>query len=85
VAINAARDAFHDRLGRVHDEQGRALAREELVRQVAEILSQEGITQQEYTSLTLTVSHDPETRAAFEAMVAELTRDGTAGANRVRR
>lgn len=75
VAINAARDAFHDRLGRVHDEQGRALAREELVRQVSEILSQASITQQEYTSLTLSVSLDPETRAAFEAMVVELTRD----------
>jgi hypothetical protein len=85
VTINAARDAFHDRLGRVHDEQERALAREDLVRQVSEILSDAGITLQEYTSLTLRVSLDPETRAAFEAMVAELMRDGTVGPNGVRR
>jgi hypothetical protein len=72
VAIDAARDAFHRRIAANHNEEANAEAREELAHRIAEILEEADITQEEFDAFTLSVSSDPETRAAFDAAVAAL-------------
>lgn len=72
IAINEARDAFHGEVARVHDEEGRLRAREEVDARIQEILEANEMTQEEYDDFILRISFDGELRAAFEEIVAQL-------------
>lgn len=72
IAINEARDEFHGEIARVHDEEGRQRAREEVNARIQEILETNEMTQEEYDAFILRISFDGELRAAFEEIVAQL-------------
>lgn len=77
VALTTARDVFHGKVGRVHDEDGRRRAREELVAQVAKVLAEHEMTQEEYDEITLTISLNGDVRAMFDEILATLATQGT--------
>lgn len=79
IAIAAARDEFHGQVARVHDEEGRLRAREEIDAKIAEILEANDMTQDEYDQLILRISLDGELRARFEEVVAQLQQDPGGG------
>jgi len=72
VAINAARDEFHGKVARVHDEEGRRRAREEVEAQIAEVLEAQEMTKEQYDDITLRISLDGELRTMFDEILAEL-------------
>lgn len=73
LQINTIRDEYHGRMARIHDEEGRVQVREELDRTIAELHEAEGMTAEEYDTLTLVVSLDSELREQFEALLEELS------------
>lgn len=75
IAINEARDEFHGQVARVHDEEGRRRAREEVDAKIEEILEAHEMTQEEYDEFILLISLDGELRAAFDALVIRLQED----------
>jgi hypothetical protein len=81
IAINNARDEFHGKVARVHDEQGRERARQEMEVQVGEILSATAMTREEYDEIILIISLDGESRAMFDEILAELAEEGSAPTN----
>ncbi len=81
IAINNARDEFHGKVARVHDEQGRERARQEMEVQVGEILSATAMTREEYDEIILIISIDGESRAMFDEILAELAEEGSAPTN----
>ncbi len=78
LLVNDARDEFHGKVGRIHDEQGRDRARLELAAQVEEILTAHAMTRVQYDELILTISIDGEARAMFEQILIELAEEGRA-------
>lgn len=78
LLVNDARDEFHGKVGRIHDEQGRDRARLELAAQVEEILTAHAMTRVQYDELILTISIDGEARAMFEQILIELAAEGRA-------
>lgn len=78
LLVNDARDEFHGKVGRIHDEQGRDRARLELADQVEEILTAHAMTRVQYDELILTISIDGEARAMFEQILIELAEEGRA-------
>lgn len=72
VAINNARDEFHGKVGRLHDEEGRRRAREELEAQLESIFAEAQMTQERYDYLLLAISMDGEARAMFDEIVQEI-------------
>ncbi|MDX1493448.1 MAG: DUF4168 domain-containing protein [Longimicrobiales bacterium] len=72
IAINDARDEFHGQVARVHDEEGRRRAREEVDARIQEILEEQEMTQEEYDEFILLISLDGELRAAFDELVVQL-------------
>jgi uncharacterized lipoprotein YajG len=77
LAINEARDEFHGAVARVHDEEGRLRAREEVEAKIEEILEAQEMTREEYDEITLRISLDGELRAMFEEILRELTEPGS--------
>ena len=77
-AINEARDEFHGEVARVHDEEGRARAREAVDERIAEILAEHEITREEYDEFILLISLDAELRTAFEEALAQLEEEPSA-------
>jgi hypothetical protein len=77
MGLNDARDEFHGKVGRVHDEVGRTQAREEMIAQVAQILEGQELTQEQYDEITLIISLDADIRAMFEEVTLELAETGT--------
>ena len=75
IAVNEARDEFHGQVARVHDEEGRRRAREEVDARIAEILEEHEMTQGEYDEFILLISLDGELRTAFDALVVQLQED----------
>ena len=75
IAINDARDEFHGQVARVHDEEGRRRAREEVDAKIEEILEEHEMTQEEYDEFILLISLDGELRMAFDALVIQLQED----------
>ncbi len=78
VAINDARDEFDGKVARMHEEQGRERARQEMEVQVGEILSATAMTREEYDEIILIISLDGESRAMFDEILAELAEEGSA-------
>ena len=81
IAINNARDEFHGKVARMHEEQGRERARQEMEVQVGEILSATAMTREEYDEIVLIISIDGESRAMFDEILAELAEEGSAPTN----
>lgn len=79
LAIAEARDQFHGEIARVHDEEGRLRAREEVDAKIAEILGEQEMTREEYDEFILRISLDGELRATFEEILAELQEPGEPG------
>lgn len=75
--INDARDEFHGQIARVHDEEGRRRAREEVDARIAEILAAEQIEAAEYDDFILRISLDGDLRESFEAALAEVVDGNT--------
>ena len=78
LLVNDARDEFHGKVGRIHDEQGRDRARLELATQVEDILAAHEMTRVQYDELILTISLDGAARAMFEEILVELAEEGRA-------
>lgn len=75
LAIAEARDEFHGEVARVHDEEGRLRAREAVDARIAEILTENEITREEYDGFILRISLDGELRTAFEEALVRLQED----------
>ena len=69
--LNSTRDEFFAKLGRTHDDQGKAALREELNKRITEILTAHNMTQQEYQRQIFVISSDAAQRAVFEAALKE--------------
>ena len=76
IEIAAARDDFHGVIARVHDEEGRARAREEVEAKITAILEAHGISREEYDDITLRISMDGDLRAMFDEIMTELEGSG---------
>lgn len=79
LAIAEARDEYHGEIGRIHEEQARLRARQELNEKVAGILEDHELTREEYDHFILIISIDAETREAFEKILAELVEGRVGG------
>jgi len=75
VAITSAREAFQNEVARIHDTLGREQARAELEEQLAAIMAEQQITDEEYQRITLLISVDEGTRTAFEQLLSEIVED----------
>lgn len=80
LAIAEARDEFHGEVARVHDEEGRLRAREEVDARIGEILTENEMTREEYDGFILRISLDGELRAAFEEALVQLQEEPSAPA-----
>ncbi len=78
MAMNAARDELHAEIGRTHEEQARARAREAFEARVVEIYAEHDTTKEEYDRLVLLMSVDEEIRAQVDEILAELEETGSA-------
>lgn len=78
LAVNDARDEFHGKIGRLHDEQGRERARQELEEQIDDILEGAAMTREEYDQLILLISLDGDMRSMFDEIVRQLEEEGLA-------
>ena len=77
MAINDARDEFHGKVGRIHEEQGRERARQEMEAQVTAILEENEMTRERYDEITMIISLNGEMRTLFEEVVKELEETGS--------
>lgn len=75
VAITSAREAFQNEVARIHDTLGREQARAELEEQLAAIMAEQQITEEEYQRITLLISVDEGTRTAFEQLLSEIVEE----------
>ena len=76
IAIGAARDEFHARIARIHDDVGLARAREEMDARIAQILVENALTSEQYGVLTLLISQNEAVRAVFEDIERGLRESG---------
>jgi len=72
VALDAARQAFHERIARIHDDAGLTRARAELDVELARIHTEHAITPERYGEVTLLISQDAAVRGVFEEIVSQL-------------
>jgi polyphosphate kinase len=79
LAMDAAREAYHARIARIHDDVGLARARAELDAELAQIFEEHAITSERYGEITLLISQDAALREVFEEIVRPL-RGSTPGA-----
>jgi hypothetical protein len=74
--LNDARDAFHGKVGRIHDEQGRERARIEMQEEISAGLEAHDLTRAEYDELTVLISLDGNARTLFDELMEELAEEG---------
>jgi uncharacterized protein DUF4168 len=79
MAMSRVRDEFQGKLARVHDEEGRLRAREEMEAGIVAILDARDMTRERYDEITLLISLDGELRALFDEIVKELEDEGAGG------
>ena len=72
VAVAEAREVFYRGLAQTHDEQGQARLRQSLTESLAAIMEEHEMTAETFEQLTAIVSADPEHRARFEKVLADL-------------
>jgi len=76
LAINDVRDEFHGEVARVHDEEGRIRAREQVEEKISAVLEEHELTRARFDDITLRISLDGELRAMFDEVLAELAEEG---------
>ena len=76
MAMGAAREEFHAKLGRIHDDAGLVRARQELDAGLDQILVENALTKERYGAITLVISLNGEVRAAFDQILRQLTPEG---------
>ena len=76
IALNSARDDYQRALGGTHDLGERARLRADLADRIASVLSEHGISAQDYSWITTLISVEESLRARFEALLAELSEGG---------
>lgn len=76
IEIAEVRERMYAELARTHDPEGKERVREELDREVEEVLEAHGMPNEEYEEITFLVSADAAYQEAFEATLQAL-RDGT--------
>jgi uncharacterized protein (DUF849 family) len=79
IAIGAARDEFHARIARIHDDVGLARAREDMDARIAQVLVENALTSEQYGVLTLLISQNEAVRAVFEEIERGLREGGGGG------
>ena len=72
LALDAARDEFHARIARIHDDVGLARARAELDATVARIFVEHAISSERYGEITLLISQNEAVRAVFDEISRQL-------------
>ncbi len=72
LAVAAARDAYHARLARSHEDNERERLRAELTETLAGILDAHEMSREEFDRFTVLVSTNAEARASFERILADL-------------
>jgi hypothetical protein len=72
MAMGAARDEFHAKLGRIHDDAGLVRARQELDARIAQILNENALSPERYGIITLVISQNEEVRTVFEEISRQL-------------
>jgi hypothetical protein len=72
IAIGVARDEFHARIARIHDDVGLARARQEMDARLLEILQENGLTSERWGEIILLISQDAQIRATFEEISRQL-------------
>ena len=77
LEINEIRDAFHGEVARVHDEEGRLRAREQVEERILTALEEHGMTRERFDDITLRISLDGDLRTMFEEILAELAEAGS--------
>jgi vacuolar-type H+-ATPase subunit I/STV1 len=77
LQISEIRDEFHGEVARVHDEEGRTRAREQVEEKISAVLEEHEMTREEFDEITLLISLDGELRAMFDEILAELAEEGT--------
>jgi hypothetical protein len=75
VAIGQVRDSIHAELAQTRNKtaQAQTAIQEKMRQQIEHVLHEHGLTQGEYQRRTLVVSVEPDTRKAFDELVAQLT------------
>ena len=73
ATLNTARDEFFAKIGRTHDDEGKANERKEFNDKEAQIFKDHGTTQQEYQRMIFTISSDPVQREQFEKALKQVT------------
>ena len=76
IAMGAARDEFHAKLARSHDDDGLGRARQELDARIAQILVENALSSEQYGVITLVISQNEEVRAVFEQISRQLSGGG---------
>ena len=76
MAMGAARDEFHAKLGRIHDDTGLVRARQELDARIAQILTENALSPERYGIITLVISQNEDVRTAFEEISRQLSGGG---------
>jgi hypothetical protein len=75
ATLNTARDEFFAKIGRTHDDEGKANLRKEFNDKEAQIFKDHNPTQQEYQRMIFVISSDPAQRDAFERALKQVTEE----------
>jgi hypothetical protein len=73
ATMNTARDEFFAKIGRTHDDEGKAALREEFNKHITEVLTKAGTTQADYQRMIFVISSDPAQREQFEKALKQVT------------
>ena len=76
MAVSAARDAVHLELAQARNKTPEAQThlQQKLREQIAQVLKENAVTEEEYRRLTAVVASDPGTRRIFDEIIAQLTK-----------
>jgi hypothetical protein len=76
VAVSAARDAVHLELAQARNKtpDAQTQLQQKLREQIAQVLKDNALTEEEYRRLTTIVASNPGTRRIFDEIIAELTK-----------
>jgi|SRR5688572_7956169 len=76
VAVSAARDAVHLELAQARNKtpQAQTQLQQKLRDQIAQVLKDNSVTEEDYRRLTNIVASDPGSRRMFDEIIAELTK-----------
>ena len=73
IAVNAMQEVFQRDIAATHEPQEQARLRAEWVDQIASVLSENEISQEDYDWITVVISVDETSRNRFDVLLAELS------------